>query len=120
MRASQSRTATHSDGHSGASGDRADRRSQFWSQSSPLPGSSSVRRDRLNFVKGDVANRRTGVRHQRLDRVRDRRQGIACANDLAPQTRGIDPVARVGERGPNGSAKSVGRGRPGAQVDAGP
>ena len=67
------------------------------------------------------AYRRTdAARHQRLDRVRDRRQGIARANDLAPQTRGFDPVVRVGERGPNGSAQSGGRGRTGAQVDAGP
>jgi hypothetical protein len=78
-------------------------------------------KDRLNLVKGAVADHRTGVdRHQRLDRVRDRRQGIACANDLAPQTRGFDRVSRVGERGPNGSAQSGGRGRTGAQVDAGP
>jgi hypothetical protein len=67
------------------------------------------------------ADRRTGAaRDQRLHRVRDRRQGIARANDLAPQTRGFDSVARVGERGPNGSAQSGGRGRTGAQVDAGP
>jgi hypothetical protein len=60
------------------------------------------------------------ARHQRPHRVRDRRQGIARANDLAPQTRGFDPVARVGERGPNGSAQSGGRGRASAQVDTGP
>jgi hypothetical protein len=77
-------------------------------------------KDRLNFVKGADADDRTSVRHQRLDRVRDRRQGIARANDLAPQTRGLHPVSRVGERGPNGSAQSGGRGRTGAQVDAGP
>ena len=78
-------------------------------------------KDRLTLVKGAVGDHRTGVtRHQRLDRVRDRRQGIARANDLAPQTRGFDTVARVGERGPNGTAQSCGRGRTGAQVDAGP
>jgi hypothetical protein len=78
-------------------------------------------KDRLTFVKDAVADHQTGVaRHQRLHRVRDRNQGIARGNDLAPQTRGFDPVARVGERGPNGSAQAAGRGRTRAQVDAGP
>ena len=76
-------------------------------------------RDRLNLLKDAVADRTGVAGRQRLDRVRDRHQGIARANDLAPQTRGFDPVARVGERGPNGSAQSGGRGRTGAQVDAG-